>query len=474
LDEFAAPDRSRGWRLGVLAILILAAAAVLYVLGRQQVQILVDGQRFQLSTHQQTVAGVLEKAGIVVGAGDLVSPQPAEGVEDGLQIVVDRAKLVSVDVDGRMVTRRTQAESVAALFDEMDIVLGPEDRVVADGVVIWPSAGGALPGDGPLPVLLQVRRSSEMEVIEGETRTSVHTTEATVGKALQGAGYVLYLGDDVQPPLHTAVEPGIVVTISRSLPAAVEVDGKIIHTRTHQNTVAEFLAELGVALIGQDYAIPDLDQPMAAGLEVRIVRVLEEMITEQESIPYATTWQPDPELEIDHQRLVQEGVPGVLQRRIRVRYENGQEVSRILEDEWTAVQPAAHILAYGTTIVVRQMETPDGAIEYWRTLRVLATSYSASTAGVPREDPHYGLTATGMPMAKGIVAVDPRVVNLHQRMYVPGYGVGLAADTGGAIKGRRIDLGYDDQNLVLWYKWVDIYLLTPAPDPGAIRYQIGG
>jgi 3D (Asp-Asp-Asp) domain-containing protein len=76
-------------------------------------------------------------------------------------------------------------------------------------------------------------------------------------------------------------------------------------------------------------------------------------------------------------------------------------------------------------------------------------------------------------MRKGIVAVDPRVVNLFQEVYVAGYGFGVAADTGGAIKGRRIDLGYDENNLVLWYNWVDLYLLTPPPDPSKIRYIIG-
>jgi len=69
-----------------------------------------------------------------------------------------------------------------------------------------------------------------------------------------------------------------------------------------------------------------------------------------------------------------------------------------------------------------------------------------------------------MNMGYGIVAVDPRVINLHSRVYVPGYGIGIAGDTGGAIRGRRIDLGYDDDSLVLWYRWVDVYLLTPVPD----------
>ena len=75
-------------------------------------------------------------------------------------------------------------------------------------------------------------------------------------------------------------------------------------------------------------------------------------------------------------------------------------------------------------------------------------------------------------MQKGVIAVDPQIIRLGWKMYVPGYGVGTAADTGGAIQGRRIDLGYDDNNLVLWYRWVDVYLLTPIPSANRISYNI--
>ena len=51
-----------------------------------------------------------------------------------------------------------------------------------------------------------------------------------------------------------------------------------------------------------------------------------------------------------------------------------------------------------------------------------------------------GTTATGIPAGPGVVAVDPAVIPLGTRMTIPGYGEGVAADTGGAIKGLRIDL----------------------------------
>jgi 3D (Asp-Asp-Asp) domain-containing protein len=109
-------------------------------------------------------------------------------------------------------------------------------------------------------------------------------------------------------------------------------------------------------------------------------------------------------------------------------------------------------------------------MEYWRVVRMLATSYSAGTAGTPRSSPHYGRTALGLQMRRGIVAVDASLIPLGSKVYVPGYGTGLAGDTGGAIRGRRIDLGYDDEDLQMWYSWVEVYLLTPAPSPDRINY----
>jgi len=46
-----------------------------------------------------------------------------------------------------------------------------------------------------------------------------------------------------------------------------------------------------------------------------------------------------------------------------------------------------------------------------------------------------------MRAGKGVVAVDPRVIRLGSRLYVEGYGFAVAGDTGGSIKGKRIDLG---------------------------------
>jgi 3D (Asp-Asp-Asp) domain-containing protein len=85
---------------------------------------------------------------------------------------------------------------------------------------------------------------------------------------------------------------------------------------------------------------------------------------------------------------------------------------------------------------------------------VWATWYTSASAGG-------STTATGTGVYKGIVAVDPWVIPLGTRMYVPGYGYAIAADTGGGVRGNMIDLAYGDSDAYDWgSRWVDICILS--------------
>lgn len=72
-----------------------------------------------------------------------------------------------------------------------------------------------------------------------------------------------------------------------------------------------------------------------------------------------------------------------------------------------------------------------------RSIVMEATAYTAA------EGSGTGLTATGQPLQRGMVAVDPSVIPLGTKLYVEGYGYAVAADTGGAINGNHIDLAMD-------------------------------
>jgi 3D (Asp-Asp-Asp) domain-containing protein len=177
-------------------------------------------------------------------------------------------------------------------------------------------------------------------------------------------------------------------------------------------------------------------------------------------------------LEIDQKGLVVGGQEGILRRQTRIIYENGVEVAQEPAGEWVAQEPVNEILGYGTRIEVRTLDSPEGTFEYWRKVRMRVTSYTAASSGKAYDHPAYGVTASGLPMRNGIVAVDKSVIPFRTDVYVPGYGRGHAADTGGGINGRWIDLGYSVQDYVSWRGYVDVYYLTPVPEPERINYLI--
>ena len=78
-------------------------------------------------------------------------------------------------------------------------------------------------------------------------------------------------------------------------------------------------------------------------------------------------------------------------------------------------------------------------------LKMVATAYTAGCTGCS------GTTASGRPAGHGVVAVDPRVIPLGTRLFIPGYGHAFAGDTGGAIVGNRIDLGFDSHRDALTF-----------------------
>ena len=73
-------------------------------------------------------------------------------------------------------------------------------------------------------------------------------------------------------------------------------------------------------------------------------------------------------------------------------------------------------------------------------MRCVATAYSGAEPGASDS------TAMGVPCVKGIIAVDPSIIPLGTHVYIPGYGYALAADTGGMINGRHIDLCFDSMS----------------------------
>lgn len=172
-----------------------------------------------------------------------------------------------------------------------------------------------------------------------------------------------------------------------------------------------------------------------------------------ESLPKITVYQDDPETEAGEEKIVDEGGDGKLTKIIKITYYEGEEYEReIVSTEKT--DPKDKKILRGTKIVWKTLTTPDGEIKYWKKIRVYATHYDSRCPGCNET------TAIGLRAGKGVIAVDPKVIPLRSKVYIPGYGEALAGDTGGAIKGNIIDLGFDDARTAGWSaRFVEIYLL---------------
>jgi 3D (Asp-Asp-Asp) domain-containing protein len=220
---------------------------------------------------------------------------------------------------------------------------------------------------------------------------------------------------------------------------------------------------MGLALQGLDYSQPPESEPVPASGSIRVVRVTEQVSLEQKTIPFKSQYQVDPETELDEKRVIDPGVTGLIVSRIRVRLEDGKEVSRIKEAEWTARQPKDQLVGYGTKAVVHT-ETVDGVtLEYWRKVTAYATSYAPCE--IYPDHCSYN-TASGMTLTKGVAAVIRSwyYQMRGQQVYVPGYGKAVIADIGAGVPGQNwIDLGYSDSDYVEWHQPVTVYFLTPIP-----------
>ena len=415
-------------------------------------------------THQRTVEGALREAGVTLFAEDIVSPPRNTELKRGDTITVQRALLARLYIGSdqpKLV--RTHATTVKDLFAAYGASIGERDAVMVNGA-FTAELPRVKPQKDVVAAEVKLKRAVDVNVAEaGKAPLKVATTADTVGEALMQAGNIIYLADVVVPALHERIAPEMNISIQRSKPASIVVDGRRIRTRTQQKTVADLLSELNIALYDQDYTKPALDTPVSDEMEVKVVRLRREVVVEQDLLPFDTRWQGDPAMELDTQVLAQEGAPGVRERRTLVTFEDGATVKKQLVADFIAREIQPKIYKYGTQVVVRTLQTPNGPVEYWRKIRMLATSYSATTAGVPTTAAWYGKTRCGFAMRGGIVAIDPRVIPLRSNVYVDGYGPGYACDTGSAIKGKRIDLGYSDEDLKLWYRWTDVYVLTPVP-----------
>ncbi len=415
----------------------------------------VDGRALRASPDAASVEAALAAAGVQLDDGDRVLIVPNDGASLGAA------------------RRAAPAQAEAAQGIELPLASPLSAALVMAAPFRPPSEAYGTPAGAPARLVVQ--RAIPFTVVDGGFATGMKIAASTVGEALRAAGIDVDSADLVQPEGESPLLPGMRITIWRARP--VEVTGLDLHleTRTRAATVGELLAEQNVALGPLDRVEPPLDAPVPTGGTVRVVRVSEEERHETQMIPFHTVVQYDDRLIPGTRRLLRAGAAGLLERVIHIVLEDGAEASRQVVAETVLRQPVDEIIAAGATVVpavaLPGLPAPSALVpgsapaglSVRRVLYMEATAYDPGPASTGKRpgDPGYGITASGLRAGRGVVAVDPRVIPFYTRLYIPGYGYAVAGDTGSAIVGQRIDLGFNTYGeAIAWgRRMVAVYVL---------------
>ncbi len=299
-------------------------------------------------------------------------------------------------------------------------------RLVPAGLVVAATMalGAAATAHLPKAVVVQA----------GSKSLKAWTYRTTVGEVLEESGIRLRAKDRVTPSLDTRLETGLRIVVRRSFGVTLVADGKKRAMTTASATVEELLGEAGIRLRPRDRVYPVMDAVLRPGAAVRVVRIETRIVSREERVPYARLSRPDATLPRGMTRVAQQGRPGVRLRRVAVTMADGAVIERQLLSEALLQPPQDRIMQVGT----RRMFATRGEFAGKEIVHMEATAYAPwHGRGVD------GTTAIGLRAGYGVVAVDPRVIPLRSRLFIEGYGRAVAGDTGGAIKGHRIDLGFN-------------------------------
>lgn len=299
-----------------------------------------------------------------------------------------------------------------------------------------------------------------------ETRT-VKTRSASVEEALEEHGMDIGEADKLNVPAEKPIVDNDDIVITRGKNVTIKVGER-------EEVVTVTKADVTDALVEAGYIPGEYDQismngdTLADGNVIELVSVSYEDETVAEKIERGIEYVDDSTLPKGQEKVIDEGQDGVKETSYKITYRDGEEAEREAVSGDVTVEVKNKVIARGTAVATPQpakaatqstatqstaaskstVSDSGGTVngyKYKKKITMTATAYSPVTS----ENGGCGLTATGTTPRYGVAAVDPNVIPLGSRIYVTSadgswsYGVASAEDTGGAIKGNRIDLCYD-------------------------------
>jgi 3D (Asp-Asp-Asp) domain-containing protein len=234
--------------------------------------------------------------------------------------------------------------------------------------------------------------------------------------------------------------------------------GKPLEVVTSAETVGDALREQGIILKPQDVVAPSLPTALSDGMEIDLGLVERKVKEFKKIVPYDTHTDYTDTMNVGEIIDVEPGKDGLADQQIESFFLNGQEAfEKVVKS--TVLVPAKNAKVLEGTALRQKLYPLKKRARVKKMITLEATAYYPG----PEDTWPYasGTTASGLKAGYGVVAVDPRVIKLKTLLYVEGYGFAIAADKGGAIKGKKIDLCFDtyEQAVQFGRKKVKVYLL---------------
>ncbi|MFZ0577337.1 MAG: ubiquitin-like domain-containing protein [Psychrobacillus psychrotolerans] len=339
-------------------------------------------------------------------------------------------KTVALTVDGKQQEILTHANTVGELLKDHKIIVANED-------FLHPSVNTSI--ENNLSIEWEQARQIKISV-DGEIQT-LTTTEDLVSEILAKANVAVTEHDAITPAADAEVGPDNNIAIEKAFEITLLDGGEEKKVRSTSTTVADFLKQQNIQLSEFDRVEQKMDESIAPNSIIQVVRVEKVTDVVEEATNFAVETKKEDSLLKGKEKVVQQGVNGTVSRTYEVVKENGKEISRNMMSEKIIKEPTKKVVAVGTKVMTASVSrgtnsaaAPSGGKEFY----VTATAYTAYCNGCS------GVTATGMNLKTNpnlkVIAVDPSVIPLGSKVWVEGYGHAVAGDTGGAIKGNKIDL----------------------------------
>lgn len=286
-------------------------------------------------------------------------------------------------------------------------------------------------------------------VVDGQA-SHVRTTASDVAGLLHQSDVTWREDDVISPAEGTPLATGMTVVVRHAVPVTVDLGGSRVYLDVIGTTVSDALVAAGIDPSANPAVTPGLTSPLMPHMTIHAPQVFSRVTRTEIPVPYGHRTVKDPRLPRGVRKVLVEGRVGLVLRVYRSVVASGTESPKALAIERTVASAIDEVVAVGTAsrsvgnaAIVASARSLAGARLFaqpphgGRKVRVEATGYAPFTDGSDDR------CATGAVARRGVIAVDPSFIPLGTHVYVPGYGYAVAADTGGAIKGDRIDLCFD-------------------------------